>query len=108
MIKLTRSGRTSLRSSGPTQRSTPRNVHYGTEGIARRDIRRGRDERLRGERKYDKYRTRKTPTEQRSRVTGSASTRYIGTVRRLVSGSRTAHEAPPGDSPKLCGTGHWN
>ena len=29
-------------------------------------------------------------------------TRYIRTVRRLVSGSRTAEEAPPCDSPKLC------
>ena len=26
----------------------------------------------------------------------------IRTVRRLVAGSRTAEEAPPGDSPKLC------
>jgi hypothetical protein len=36
------------------------------------------DERLRGEKKYDKYGTRKAPTEQRRRLTGSAPTRYMG------------------------------
>src|ERR1700693_3541265 len=45
------------------------------------------DERLRRERKHDKYGTRKAPTDQRRRVTGRAPTRYIRTVRRLVSGS---------------------
>src|SRR5260370_38483927 len=70
--------------------SHPRRVAY-----------RERDERLRGERKHDKYRTRKAPTEQRRRLTSSALTRYIGTIRRLVSGSRTTHEAPPVDSLKL-------
>src|SRR6266851_3073692 len=79
--------------------SHPRRVAYR---------RRERDERLRGERKHDKYRTRKAPTEQRRRLTSSPLTRYIRTIRRLVSGSRTADDAPPGDSPKLCGTGHWN
>src|SRR5258708_18570148 len=74
----------------------------------RRDIRRECDERLRGERKHDKYRTRKAPTEQRRRLTSSALTRYIGTIRRLVSGSKTADEPPPGGSPKLCGTGQRN
>jgi hypothetical protein len=32
-------------------------------------------------------------------VTRSAPTRYVRTVRRLVSGSRTADEAPACDSP---------
>ena len=60
------------------------------------------DEGLRGEKKHDKFRTRKAPTEQRRRLTGSAPARYIRRVGRLVSGSRTAGESPLGDSPKLC------
>jgi 3-oxoadipate enol-lactonase len=53
------------------------------------------DKGLQGEKKHDKFRTRKAPTEQRRRLTGSAPARYIRTVRRLVSGSRAVDEAPP-------------
>ncbi len=66
------------------------------------------DQDARGEKKHDKFRARKAPTEHRRRHTGSALTRYIGTIRRLVSGTRTTDEPPPGDSPKLCGTDHRN